>query len=105
MNLLTGASLLALAKSMYYTGQIFYHDYLDLYGFWLSRIHLINSQCRSKMADGSSPSLLINDVIMTSSYCLKDYFSVTNFLNFFFGIFNFSLCGCFNGKNLMKFGF
>ena len=21
---------------------------------------------------------------MTSSYCLKDYFSVTNFLNFFF---------------------
>ena len=42
---------------------------------------------------------------MTSSYCLKDYFSVTNFLNFFFGIFNFSLCGCFNGKNLMKFGF
>ena len=33
MNLLTGASLLALAKSMYYTAQIFYHDYLDLYGF------------------------------------------------------------------------
>ena len=34
------------------------------------------------MADGSSPSLLINDVIMTSSYCLKDYFSVTYFLKF-----------------------